>query len=188
MYVQCIQAWWPQSQKRAPGTGIMEGCEPLCRYRALHFGPLQEQQVVLAYKLSLQPLGLLFKDPYITLWFFSVSLEKMEVGFVFVFNSSNIFNSLVCLAGIKQWMKYLKVTTFMEHLVKETVNKLKNLNAFRTVLSMVSRTSISLLRFAQTKQLFIMPWCHLCSWICMQLHGILFYFSYQFIKWLLCAS
>ena len=63
----------------------MDGCEPLCRYRALHFGPLQEQQVVLAYKLSLQPLGLLFKDPYITLWFFSVSLEKMEVGFVLVF-------------------------------------------------------------------------------------------------------
>jgi hypothetical protein len=40
----------------SPRTGLMGGCELSCGYWELNLGALQEQQVLLTDKLSLQPL------------------------------------------------------------------------------------------------------------------------------------
>jgi hypothetical protein len=41
----------------SPGTGITDGCEPLCGWLGPNLGPLEEQPVFLTAEPSLQPLS-----------------------------------------------------------------------------------------------------------------------------------
>ena len=56
-YVQHTFARWPQRSEKgvgSSGTGVTDGCEPPCKCWELNLGPLQEQQVFLTTKLSLE--------------------------------------------------------------------------------------------------------------------------------------
>jgi len=53
MLAWCMQRL--QSDTELPGTGVTDGCEPPCGFWELNPSPLQEQQVLLISKPSLQP-------------------------------------------------------------------------------------------------------------------------------------
>lgn len=48
--------WKLERALGAPGTGVIESCEQLCRYWELNLGPLQEQLVLLTTESSSQTL------------------------------------------------------------------------------------------------------------------------------------
>ena len=73
-----VHAWCPQSSEEGtgfPGTGIINGCEPLCGYWELNKALCEEQQVLLTPELSIQPLESVFSI-----------LPKMALKLVFLEN------------------------------------------------------------------------------------------------------
>jgi hypothetical protein len=54
MWTTCVQCpWRPEEAITCPGTGVIGGCEPLCRRWESNPGPVLEQPVFLTTEPSL---------------------------------------------------------------------------------------------------------------------------------------
>lgn len=59
--------WRPEKGIRSPVTGVMNGCEPPCRFWEPNTGPLGEQQMFLSTEPGLLPKKQIFKNVIVLL-------------------------------------------------------------------------------------------------------------------------